>query len=113
MLSSADNAAVFFSSLRETPWAEHVKVVLKTGAGMKLNSMNFNLWQPLTNMSLETWADFATRLPKDMVSVALPCSSALAGPVEQLREQEPSHPDMFPLACSPPTAAPPTRGRCL
>ena len=70
LCSFADNAARFYSALRETPWAEHVKIVLKTGAGMKLNSMNVNLWQPLTNMSLDTWADFSLRLPKDMVNDA-------------------------------------------
>ena len=62
---------MFYSALRETSWAEHIKVVLKTGAGMKLNSMNVNLWQPLTNMTVQSFADFSVRLPKDMVSGAL------------------------------------------
>ena len=68
---AADNAARFYSALKETPWAEHVKIVLKTGAGMKLNNMNYNLWQPMSSMKVQTWADISARLAEGQASLSL------------------------------------------
>lgn len=63
MLPCADNAARFYSALKETAWEQHAKVVLMTGGGLPISAMNLALWQPLSNMSVDSMADFSVRLP--------------------------------------------------
>ncbi|EFN58009.1 hypothetical protein CHLNCDRAFT_57085 [Chlorella variabilis] len=75
-----DNAARFFSALRETPWAGHVKVLLQTGGGLAFSFMNLALWQPLSNMSVESLADSSVRLADDQArGHAAPAVSVAVG----------------------------------
>ncbi|KAI3428185.1 hypothetical protein D9Q98_006565 [Chlorella vulgaris] len=62
-----DNAARFYSALKETAWEQHAKVVLMTGGGLPISAMNLALWQPLSNMSVDSMADFSVRLPDEQI----------------------------------------------
>lgn len=59
-----------YSALKETPWAEHVRLVPMTGEGLPVSPTNRLLWQPLTRMRLEAWDEVSVRLPDDSVSCA-------------------------------------------
>ena len=61
-LPAADNAARLYGALRQTPWREHLKLVILTPDGLGMPTFAYQLYQPLTNFTLETWADFTTRL---------------------------------------------------
>lgn len=64
-----DNAALFFSALRESGGlAPHIKVVLQTGGGLPVTPMNRALWEPLTNLTVESLADASVRLPDEQVT---------------------------------------------
>lgn len=58
----ADTGAVLYSALRATAWAEHARLVPVTGEGLALWSLNQAVWQPLSHMRVDAWADFSTRL---------------------------------------------------
>lgn len=64
-----DNAAIFFSALREAEaLAPHVKILLQTGGGLPVTPMNRMLWEPISNMTVESLADASVRLPDELVS---------------------------------------------
>ena len=65
-----DNAARVFSALRETPWAPHAKLMLQTGGGLTISGMNLALWQPLTNMSVDSLAEASVRLADEQARAA-------------------------------------------
>ena len=67
-LPAADNGAVMYSALKETPFAEHMRLVPMTGEGLAVSPTNRLLWQPLTRMRLEAWEEFSVRLRDDDVS---------------------------------------------
>ena len=58
----ADNAARFYSALKETPYEEHVKIILMTGEGLNISKMNMDLWQPISPLRVESMADMSVRL---------------------------------------------------
>lgn len=66
-LPAADNGAVMYSALKETPWADHVRLVPVTGEALALSPTNRLLWQPLTGMRLDAWDEFSVRIPDDKV----------------------------------------------
>lgn len=66
-LSPPDNAAMMYSALAETPWAPHARLLLMTGGGLALGNMSRALWQPLSPLRLDSWADASTRLLDDQV----------------------------------------------
>ena len=59
-----------YSALQSTPWARHAKLVLLTRHGRPINAMNADLWQPISNLSLQSWADFSSRLPEGQASLS-------------------------------------------
>jgi hypothetical protein len=61
-LRAADNAARLYGALRQTPWREHLKLVILTPHGLGMSTFDYQLYQPLTSFKLETWADFTSRL---------------------------------------------------
>lgn len=63
-----DNAAYVYSALRETRWADAAKLVIVTGGGTALAPLNRALWQPLSPLRVDSWADFTARLPEGVVS---------------------------------------------
>ena len=44
--------------------------VLLTRHGRPINAMNADLWQPISNLSLQSWADFSSRLPEGQASLS-------------------------------------------
>jgi Sec-independent protein translocase protein TatA len=59
-----DNAAKLHGALRGLPWAHrHAKLVVVTAEGLDVEAWNHEVLQPLTQLQLETWADFSSRLP--------------------------------------------------
>lgn len=63
-----DNAARMHSALRETPWADHARLTLMTGEGLAVSGMALALWQPLSRMRVDSWAEFGVRLPDGQAS---------------------------------------------
>lgn len=58
-----DNAAKMWGLLEHTSWAAHAKFVLVTAEGHAAPAMNHEIMQPMTSLSVETLADFTSRLP--------------------------------------------------
>lgn len=56
------------SALQETPWADHARLVIMTGEGLAVSSMALGLWQPLSKMRVDSWAEFSVRLPDGQAS---------------------------------------------
>lgn len=69
----ADNGAVLFSALRLTAWAQHARLVPVTGEGLALSGLNQALWQPLSRMLVDSWAEFSSRLRDGEVRQAACC----------------------------------------
>ncbi|KAL4447222.1 hypothetical protein ABPG77_007255 [Micractinium sp. CCAP 211/92] len=63
-----DNAARMHSALQETAWADHARLVIMTGEGLPVSSMALGLWQPLSKMRVDSWAEFSVRLPDGQAS---------------------------------------------
>ncbi|KAL4439890.1 hypothetical protein ABPG75_002891 [Micractinium tetrahymenae] len=57
-----DNAAVLYGALRRTPWWPHAKLVVLTPDGLGMQPFDYELYQSLSNHTVETWADFSSRL---------------------------------------------------
>lgn len=53
------------SGLDATPWRDHAKLVVVTPDGLALGASLATLLGALTNMSVQSWADFSARLPDE------------------------------------------------
>lgn len=58
-----DLAAPLHGALRLTPWREHVKLVVVTPQGLAPTQPQAGLLPPLSNLSVQSMADFSRRLP--------------------------------------------------
>ncbi|KAL4458946.1 hypothetical protein ABPG75_013811 [Micractinium tetrahymenae] len=58
-----DNAAKLWGVLRRTPWARHLKLALVTAEGLALPGFSLDIFQPMLQLRVESWADFSARLP--------------------------------------------------
>jgi hypothetical protein len=59
-----DNAADIFSGLQDSPgWSAAAKLVVMTAEGLAMPRWNLDILQPLSQLRVETWADFSARLP--------------------------------------------------
>ena len=67
----ADNAARFYSALKETPYEEHVKIILMTGEGLNISKMNMDLWQPISPLRVESMADMSVRLTDEQYAAGV------------------------------------------
>ncbi|KAL4443685.1 hypothetical protein ABPG75_011422 [Micractinium tetrahymenae] len=67
-----DNAARMHSALQETPWADHARLVVMTAEGLAVSDMALGLWQPLSSMRVDSWAEFSVRLPDGQASAVGP-----------------------------------------
>ncbi|KAL4436863.1 hypothetical protein ABPG75_004002 [Micractinium tetrahymenae] len=58
-----DNAAKLWGVLRRTPWARHLKLALVTAEELALPGFSLDIFQPMLQLRVESWADFSARLP--------------------------------------------------
>lgn len=64
-----DNAARLYGALNESSWREHAKLVLMTPEGLASPEFARDVTQPLSELQVETWAEFSSRLPSKNVGV--------------------------------------------
>ncbi|KAI3432877.1 hypothetical protein D9Q98_010460 [Chlorella vulgaris] len=67
-----DNCAKLYGFIQDTKWRDAIKLVQMTAEGLAIPDFNYALLQPMTSLSVETWADFTSRL--------LPGASSLVQP---------------------------------
>ena len=71
--------------LSNVTWRPHAKVVLASGEGLRLPTMVHAVAQPLSNLSLESLADFSSRLVPRVRDVLVPtCVGGTAAPHSSL-----------------------------
>jgi hypothetical protein len=59
-----DNAAKILGGLQGSPgWSAAAKLVVMTAEGLAMPRWNLDILQPLSQLRVETWADFSARLP--------------------------------------------------
>ena len=90
--ATRDNAARLYTALKNEPWTAHAKVVLATGDGLAAPSHAYDIFQPLTPLKVETWADFSSRLPSQRAPGVdagfIPAPHEQQQPVQEQQQQQ-------------------------